>query len=82
MIKTRDDELLKFKVIKEYFCKPSLSNSELYEYLSNDPQDFYQYSSKSFDFLKKNEGNDDLFHTVIRIQGENNEKKKVKSIKT
>lgn len=57
-----------------------MNNNELYNALSNEnPQDYYQYNSNpdpnERQYTKK--GNEDLFHVIIRVQSETNEKKKV-----
>lgn len=71
-IRTKDEELLKFKVIKEFFLHPNKSDNYLYEALMGDFNETFSFSNKE----KK-----DVFYVVMRIFGMDNKESKVKKKK-
>ena len=60
--------------MKEYFCNPKMTNNDLYEILSNEMPDFYQYSQTTSESNPK-EKKDNLFYVSMRGSMENKENK-------
>lgn len=60
--------------MKEFFGNTKLKSSDLYEFLSSETPDFYQFSSNNSE-NKAQEKKEDLFYVSLRNRVENIENK-------